>query len=108
MSFSISNLSLESITNNGQKMDGFNITALAKVNKDFDWKGVETDPMRLIQLGDIQAEIALSNGLFSVVAQDPKMMMVMMMAQPVDKNGAKVYNLEFSQGSLKVNGKPFM
>ena len=108
ISFNISNLSLESITTNGNKIDGFSINAQAKSNKNFDWNGVELNPMKLMSLGDIKANISISNGLFSLIAQDPKMMMVMMITQPVDKNGTKVYDLEFNKGSLKVNGKPFM
>jgi hypothetical protein len=108
ISLNISNLSIESIISKGKEMDGFNISALAKADKNFDWKGVESNPMMLTQLGDIKAHIALSKELFGVIAQDPNMMMVMMLTQPVDKNGSKIYDLEFSQGSLKVNGKPFM
>ncbi len=108
LSFSISNLSLDNITSNGEKMQGFNIKAFAKTNKDFDWNSINNDPMVLMQLGNIQANISISNTLFSVISQDPKMMMVMMFAQPIDKNGTKVYDLEFTKGSLKVNGKPFM
>jgi hypothetical protein len=106
--FNLSNLSLDSITNNGKELKGLKISALAKINKNFDWKGVDTDPMLLMQLGDIKANITLSDELFGVIAQDPNMMMVMMLTQPVDKNGTKVYDLEFTQGSFKVNGKPFM
>jgi hypothetical protein len=108
LSLNISDLSIKSITNNGKEIDGFNISALAKTNKNFDWKGVESNPMLLMQLGDIEANIALSNELFNIIGQAPNMMMVMMLTQPIDKNGTKVYDLEFTQGSLKVNGKPFM
>jgi hypothetical protein len=106
--FNLSNLSLDSITSNGKEIKGLKISALAKINKNFDWKGVDTNPMLLMQLGDIKANITLSDELFGLIAQDPNMMMVMMLTQPVDKNGTKVYDLEFTQGSLKVNGKPFM
>jgi len=108
MVMDISKISVESITSEGKTFEGLNISALLKLNKDFKWDGVEANPMMLLQLPNVKANIELSNEIFSMIAQTPQAMMLMMMAQPVDKNGKKVYDIEFNQGSLKLNGKPLM
>ena len=107
-SINISNISIESIITNGQKIEGFNIDAFGKVNGDFDWKEVEDNPMALLNLFDTKINLEASNDIVSMVASDPRAMMLMMFIQPIDKNGKKVFNIEFSKGSLKVNGKPMM
>ncbi len=108
LSMDISKLSIGSITTEGKTFDGINLSSQLKLNKDFKWEGVEANPMLLMKLPDVKANIALSNELFNMMAKTPQAMMIMMMAQPVDKNGTKVYDIEFNQGSLKLNGKPFM
>ncbi len=108
LSMDISKLAIGSITTEGKTFDGINLSSQLKLNKDFKWEGVEANPMLLMKLPNLKANIELSNELFNMMAQTPQAMMIMLMAQPVDKNGTKVYDIEFNQGSLKLNGKPFM
>jgi len=108
LSMDISKLSIGSITTEGKTFDGIHLSSQLQLNKDFKWKGVEANPMLLMKLPQVKANIALSNEVFNLMAQTPQAMMIMLMAHPVDKNGTKVYDIEFNQGSLTLNGKPFM
>jgi len=107
-SIEISNIAIKSITTNGQKIDGFSINAFGKINRDFDWKQVDKNPMALLNLLNAKINIEASNDIVGMMASNPNMMMIMMLIQPMDKNGKKVFNIEFNKGSLKVNGKPLM
>jgi len=104
----IPNISLESITQNGKKINGFKLNVSTKVDKNFDWKLTQNDPLAITNIVDAKMNIEVSKELMNIISSNPQAMMLMMVMQPVDKNGAKVYDLEFSKGSLKVNGKPFI
>jgi len=104
----ISNLSTQDLTLQGEKIQGFNLSAKLKLDPNFPWKTIQNDPLQLTKLPNIHANINLSDELFNFVAQTPETMMLLLMAQPVDKNGTKVYDIEFSKGKLKLNGRPFM
>ena len=107
-SIEISNISVESIITNGKTVEGFTIDAFGKANRDFDWNQVEENPMALLNLFDTKLNLEASNEIVSMMASDPRAMMFMMLIQPIDKNGKKVFNIEFSKGSLKINGRPLM
>lgn len=107
-SINISNISVESITSSGKSFDGFKLDALGEVNNKFDWNQVENNPLALLNLFDTKMNLEASNEIVSMIASDPRAMMLMMFIQPIDKNGKKVFNIEFSGGSLKVNGRPLM
>jgi hypothetical protein len=108
ISIDIPNISIAKITNNGKSFDGFKLKALVKVEKNFDWKSLDNNPLALTNLIDAKINIEASNELVTIISSDPRAMVMMMIMQPVDKNGKKYYNIEFSKGSLKINGKPFM
>jgi len=108
ISIDIPNISIAKITNNGKSFDGFKLKALVKVEKNFDWKSLDNNPLALTNLIDAKINIEASNELVTIISSDPRAMVMMMIMQPVDKNGKKYYDIEFSKGSLKINGKPFM
>jgi hypothetical protein len=52
--------------------------------------------------------LSLSSELFTILSQQPQAMMAMMLFQPKDVNGEKVYKVELKDGSVKVNGQSIM
>jgi len=108
ISIDIPDISVGKITNEGNTFNGFKIKALAKLDKNFDWKKVDSDPLELVNIIDAKINIEASDELIDTLSNNPQAMIMMMVIQPIDKNGTKYYNIEFKNGSLKINGKPFM
>ncbi len=108
ISIDIPNISVEQITQNGKVVDGFKLKALTKVDKKFDFKQIKDNPLAINNLFNVKIDIEASNQLISLISSDPRAMVMMMVLQPIDKNGKKYYDIEFSKGTLKINGKPFM
>jgi len=108
ISIDIPNISIAKITNDGKSFDGFKIKALVKVEKNFDWQSLENNPLALTNLFDAKVNIEASNEFVNLISTNPQVMVMMMVMQPIDKNGKKYYDIKFSKGSLKINGKPFM
>jgi len=104
----VSKLAIKKLKIEGESIDGFEIKGALNLDPNFNWTGVEQDPMRLMALPHIQANVSLSNQLFNRMAQTPQAMMLMLLAQPVDKNGSKIYDIEFTKGHINLNGRPFM
>ena len=107
-SIDISKFSIDTIVSEGKVYNGFNLKALGSINKDFDWNEIEKSPFALLGLFNAKANLEVSNEIMATIAEDPKAMMFMLMVQPKDNNGSKIFDVEYHQGSLKVNGKPFM
>ncbi|NEW61494.1 YdgA family protein [Sulfurovum sp. bin170] len=108
ISLDIPNISLDKITQNGKTFDGFKLQISTKVDKKFDWKLAESDPLAMTNIFDAKMNIEASNELVDIISSNPQAMMMMMVMQPVEKSGKKHYDIEFTKGSLKINGKPFM
>ena len=108
ISIDIPNISIGKITKDGKSFDGFKIRALVKAEKDFDWKSLDNNPLAVTNLFDAKVNIEASTELMSIISSNPQMMVMMMVIQPIDKNGKKYYDIEFKKGELKINGKPFM
>ena len=69
---------------------------------------MDYNPLAVTNLINAKINIEASNELVTIISSDPRAMVMMMIMQPIDKNGKKYYDIEFSKGSLKINGKPFM
>ncbi len=104
----ISNFSIAKITTEGQTMDGFAMNTTFKIDKSLDITALQQNPMLAINAINANLDIALSQGLFAMVAQHPQAVMAMMLFQPKDVNNQKVYKIELQNGSLKVNDIPAM
>ena len=104
----ISNFSIAKITTEGQTMDGFAMNTTFKIDKSLDITALQQNPMLAINAINANLDIALSQGLFAMVAQHPQAVMAMMLFQPKDVNNQKVYKIDLQNGSLKVNDIPAM
>ena len=55
----------------------------------------------------VQNGLEASLSVFIRIAQEPKAMMVLMLLPPVEKEGKKIYEIEFIKGKITVNGSSF-
>jgi hypothetical protein len=101
--FSVKNLEFEN-----QKLDGFKLTSSFDIDKTLDLATLEQNPMAAIGAMNANINLTLSEQLFGFIAKQPQAVMVMMMIQPKDVNGDKVYTVELKDGKLSVNGKPMI
>jgi len=108
ISIDIPNISIEEIIKDGKNIKGFKLKASTTVDKNFDFKQIENNPLAINSLFNAKVNIEASSEFISLISSDPRAMVMMMVLQPIDKNGKKYYDIEFSKGSLKINGKPFM
>ena len=106
--FEISTLSLESIENDGQKIDGFELGAQVTFHKDFDVLALEKNPLSALNTVDADLKLEFSKEFFELMAQQPPVMMALMMFPPKDENDKKQYTLELKNGKVTINGKPVM
>jgi len=106
--FEIPNFSVKDIEMDTQKLDGFKLTSKFEIDKSLDLASLEQNPMAAIGAMNADVDLTLSSQLFGLLAQHPQAVMVMMLIQPKDVNGQKVYKVELKNGKLSVNGKPIM
>jgi len=99
---------IKKIGTKGKSMDGFTLTANADVDKSLDLAALQANPMIALNAINTKAKMTLSSEFISLMAQDPRAMMFMMLIPSQEVNGKKVYEVELKNGSLSVNGKPVM
>lgn len=104
----INRIAITSITENNVTYNGFDMSLHAEVDKDFNWDQVDENPILISTLFDLKANLILSDKIAEMLAQNPKALMFMMFTQPKEHNGNKIYDIEYTQGSLKINGAPLL
>lgn len=104
----ISNFSVAKVTTQGQTMDGFTMSTKFKIDKALDIYALQQNPLLAINAINAHLDIALSQGLFGLIAQHPQAVLTMMLFQPKEVNNQKVYKIELKDGSLSVNGRKAM
>ena len=108
VSLEIPNFEVKGIEAKGKKMGGFSLTANLNVNKSLDVTALQSNPMLAMNAVNAKTKVEISSEIFTLIAQDPRAMMFMMLIQPQDINNKKVYEVELNNGSLTVNGKPVL
>jgi len=104
--FEIPNFSVKNIMFENQKLEGFKLTSSFDIDKSLDLSSLEKNPMAAIGAVDATLNLSLSNQFFGLLAQQPQAMMAMMMFQPKDVKGKKVYKIELKDGKVSVNDQP--
>ncbi len=104
VSFNISKFSSKEVKVDDRSTGNFNITASGELNKTFDLTGLKENPLALLGGLSTKTYIEASPELFSLLVQDPRAMMVLMLFPPKEKNGQKVYDIQYIKGKLTVNG----
>ena len=92
----------------GKDIDGFSIASSFQINKNANLALIRDNPFTAVDAINTKTKIVLSEALFTLIAQEPKMMMLAMIIQPKIVNGKKVYELELKDGKLSVNGQSLM
>ena len=100
--------SVANIENLGQKMEGFHLSTLLHIDKSLNIAALQQNPLLALNTLNVNLDLSLSKELYTLIAQQPQAVMVMMLFQPKDVNGKKVYNVELKDGRLTVNGSPVM
>jgi len=108
ISMEIPYFEIKRIEAKGKKMDGFSLTTHIDVDKSFNLATLQSNPMAAINAINTRTKVTLSYELFSLIAQQPGAIMIMMLIHPQDINGKKIYEIELKNGSLSVNGKPIL
>ena len=106
ITMNIPNFSVKKIAENGKTIDGFTLSSSLAIDKSFDINAVSQNPLAALNALSSKTDIAVSTELFAHIAQEPRAMMVLMLMPPVEKEGKKIYTIEFTKGKLKVNGTP--
>ena len=88
-----------------KKIDGFSLTSSFQVNKSANLAQIQANPFAALSAVNTKTKLTLSDALFTIIAQDPRAMMLAMIIQPKVVNGKKVYELELKDGKLTVNGQ---
>ena len=104
----IPSFEVKKLEHKGQEMDGFSLTSSFEVNKSANLAAIQANPFAALSAVNTKTKIVLSEALFTLIAQDPRAMMLAMIIQPQVVNGKKVYELELKDGKLTVNGKPML
>jgi glycine cleavage system regulatory protein len=105
VSIEIPTFEIKKIETRGKKTEGFTLTAHADIDKSLDLAALQNNPMAAINAVNTKTRITLSSGIFSLIAKDPRAMILMMLIHPQEVNGKKVYEVEIKNGSLSVNGR---
>ena len=99
---------VDNIKYDKKSIKGFLVKSKINISKDSNFlKNLKISPMLAISAIDMKSKIKLSDRLFSIIMKDPKAMMLMML-EPKDENGYKVYDIDLKDGALKINGQPMM
>lgn len=108
ISIDIPNVSIDKIIKDKKSIDGFKFKAFAKIDKSLDIKVIKNNIEKLVEFINVKINIEASNDFVNLLSDDQRAVVLMMLLQPIEKNGKKYYDIEFNRGSLKINGKPIM
>ena len=105
---SIPKFSVKQLEQNGTAMDGFTLSSSLGIDKSFDLGASSKNPLAALNALIVKTNISVSTDLFALIAQEPKAIMLLMLMPPVEKEGNKIYEIEFIKGKLTVNGIPMI
>ncbi len=97
----IPNISISTIKYDNQEIDGFKLKLKSSLDSS---KSGSLTLENITDILNLKLNIELSNELLSVISSNMNAIVMMMILQPMDVNGKKVYDIELRGGELKVNG----
>lgn len=108
--FKIEDFSIKRLKEPSQQemVDGFTAKATLTVEKTFDPKMIEQNPFVLLNMVGIDAQMELSQKLYIVLQRRPELTLMTLMFQPHYKQDSVIFDVSYQNGSLKINGKPFL
>ncbi len=102
----VNRFAVDKIVENGNNLGDIEVKASLEVAPGIDFAQVEQNPMLLLGAIDATTTLSLSQTIASMIAKDPRAMMVMMLIPPKEEKGKKIYNLILKDGKFTVNGVP--
>ena len=108
MRLEIPTLSIENIEGMGKKMQGFHLDLSLDVDKSLNIAALQQNPMLALNALNANINLTLSKEFYTLISQQPQAMMALMLFQPKEVKGKKVYAIELKNGKLTVNGSPVM
>ena len=100
----LSEVSVKNIHHIQQDLGGFTLLAHLDIDKSLNVQATNQNPLAALNTVDANVKISFDKPLFSLIAQQPRAMMMLMLFQPKDVNGKKVYQLELKDGKFTANG----
>ncbi len=106
MKMTVNRFAVEKIVENGNNLGDIALNATLEVAPGIDFAQIEQNPMLLLGAIDATTTLSLSETIASMIAKDPRAMMVMMLIPPKEEKGKKVYNFVLKDGKVTINGVP--
>lgn len=104
VSIELPNLSVERLYTQRKEMDGFALNAKVDIDKNLDLSVLQANPMVGISAIKADLTLSLSETVHTFLSQQPQALIAMMMFQPKEENGHKIYQIKLENGVLTVNG----
>ncbi len=92
----------------GKMVDGFDINAVVKIDKVTNFKQLEENPFALLNIIDATMHLEFSNELYLVLQKRPELAIAMILFTPVSKGDKMLFDIEYKDGALKINGQPLL
>ena len=92
----------------GKMVDGFDMNALVKIDKVTNFKQLEENPFALLNIIDATMHLEFSNELYLVLQKRPELAIAMILFTPVSKGDKMLFDIEYKDGALKINGQPVL
>ena len=104
LSLEIAKFSIEKLYMQNRDIDGFAMDAKLDIDKNLNLSALQANPMLGLTAVKAHLNLKFSEALHTFISQQPQALLAMMMFQPKDQNGKKVYEIKLEDGSLSVNG----
>ncbi len=104
----IPKLEVKKVRKGSLEIDGFALEAKFKVDKSVDLTLLAISPLLVADKVTAKLHLVLSEDLFTLISQDPRAKIALMLFQPKEENGKKVYEIELNKGKLMINGRPLI
>ena len=92
----------------GKMIDGFKISAVAKIDKVTNFKQLEENPFALLNIIDTTMHLEFSNEFYLVLQKRPELAIAMILFTPVSKGDKMLFDIKYKDGNLKINGQPVL
>ncbi len=89
----------------GKMIDGFSINSIVKFKKITNFKQLEKNPFALLDVIDATMHMEFSDALYLTLQKRPELALAMLLFSPVSKNGKMIFDVEYKNSKLKINGK---
>jgi len=91
-----------------EPIDGFHISASANIIKPIELRLLEQNPLSVVSHLGAKVHMELSDKLYLVLQKRPELMLLSMILKPIIQKDKVIFDLNYSAGSLTINGKPLL